>query len=307
MPLEPQELLEQYRQRNSHHRPILILAPVQRCGSTLLQRAINAGNEAIIFGENFIFMEKFPQLIGGTLHDFVLKQNTTQNVAKELQAGNRGIDATALFPDYARYARLQMDFFSQLLDFYSNEAETYSVKHWGIKSQIVDRKGMHNCISMIPNARIVVIYRDLIKAARSYRARWPHLLRSERQFADFGKRWQENMRFLLNIGRPKLIIRYEELTKNLNQHLPLIEQHLEIRISREIFNSRINVHHGDKQHGMRNDISQSEHGLYVPPAPLNTVQQSALLTHAREVYEQLEYQAPPVTAPKTISASPTQQ
>lgn len=276
--------LMQLRKSYAHLRPILVLAPTQRCGSTLLQRALNVGGESILFGENFLFVEHFPELVGGPMGHYRTKVSITESILESFRNGNTGIDATALFPDYRQYVQALLRGFYGLADFYDSYARTLGFRHWGLKHQIRACDGLHNFLVLLPRARPVCLYRDLMDVARSYRARWPQRLETAQQRIAFGERWAKNLTYLMSIRRDKLLIRYEDMVADPDTHVAQISDFLGITVSRAVFEVRINIP------ATKDDLaSKARGGGYIRPAEISKKDKSDLLLRAGEVYEKVGY------------------
>ena len=277
------EILNDVKKDYQHINPILVLAPIQRCGSTLLQRAINAGGEAVIYGENFLMLEKIPNIIGGPFTDVDSRLSITKKASDEFFGGNLGMDATALFPDYSEYLKSLIKSNYELLNCYDNFSKSKGYKNWGIKNQLVDVMGFRNFLAIVPNSRAVIIYRDVIDVAKSFKARWPKQLENEKQFEALGHRWAQNLHFLLTINHPKkLVIKYEEMVKDPTPYIDEMENILGVTLSRDEFKRKINTNVGkDNKTG----------DAYIPPSDLSENEIKALLKHTSPLYNNLGYKA----------------
>lgn len=282
-------IVEEFRKQFSDLAPILILAPTTRCGSTLLQRAINQRGQAIIYGENFVFLEQLPFLVNGAAEHFEGKVRAAAATLEEFLRGNKGMDASALFPDYEAYRRLLWGFFYQVAQFYRDQARSHGYSRWGLKHQITALAGFHHFLQIIPGYRSVTVFRDLIAVAKSMNTRWPENLQTEAQCFEIGRNWQNNLKYLLRLDRRRnLVLRYEDLATHKERWLALVEKHLELEVSREAFDKRVNAHSYDLVTGR---VSES----YSPPTDLPESKIEALLKGAQPLYGQLGYRYPQAT------------
>ena len=78
-------------------RPVFVVAPARRCGTTLLQRALNSSGTAIIYGENFMFLEVLPGSLPGILGNLPLKKARTREVREQVLSGNYDIASSTSF------------------------------------------------------------------------------------------------------------------------------------------------------------------------------------------------------------------
>lgn len=280
------DILPGLRQQYGDPSPILILAPTTRCGSTLLQRAINQAEQAIIYGENFIFMEQAPLVLGGQLADIEPKTQAALASLDVFLKGDKGIDASALFPDYGAYRRLLLSFFYQIADFYQRESTKHGHNRWGVKHQITNLAGFHNFVQLVPGFKSVTVFRDAVDVAKSMQTRWPENLASPAQCFEIGKQWRENLRYLLHLDRSRnLVIRYETLVGSPEELIPKIESHLGVALSPEAFRKKVNAHTFDPVTGQAGET-------YVPPSELPRGKLRALLHGAQPLYGRLGYAAP---------------
>jgi len=282
---KPSEILSSLRLEYGEPSPILILAPTTRCGSTLLQRAINQAGQAIIYGENFIFMESAPLLLGGQLSDVEPKARAAKASMDAFVRGDTGLDGSNLFPDYRAYRKLLASVVFQIADFYRRESSQHGYARWGLKHQITRLPGFRNFIHLIPGFRSVTVFRDLVDVGKSMQTRWPENLASEAQCAEIGRRWRENLEYLLRLDRSRnLVIRYEDLVARPDERIPAIEAHLGLALSRDAFRKRVNAHTFDPATGRAGE-------MYRPPSALAPAKLHALLEGAQPLYGKIGYSA----------------
>ena len=282
-------IIQDLKQRYAELNPILITAPVQRCGTTLLQRAVNAGEEAVIYGETFFTLEKHPLCIAGPATDFDNKKKITDATEEAFFDGKRDMDATALFPDFEAHCRMALETQYTLTKQFHDYSIEKGFKRWGWKHQPQELQGFRNFLLMMPQVSLVVIYRDLLDVAKSFRARWPNQLATEQQLVDFGKRWSDNLTFLLNRSEPKLVIHYESMVENPEPVIKKLEEFLGIKLDHGQFKKKVNAHF-DQQDIKKQDLKKSkEGGKYKAPAKLNSKEIEPLLSQAKQLYTQLGY------------------
>lgn len=266
--------------------PIILAAPTQRCGSTLIQRAINQGRDAVIFGENFLFMEKHPFLIGGPFQDLDVKISETQAFMEVFRDSTRHQDATHLYPDYRGYLKTLLQGFYGIAEHYRAEAEALGVTQWGIKNQILNVNGFSNALFFLPGRRLIVLYRNPLAVARSFRARWPDQLATPEQVRDLGRRWRTNMEFLMSCKKRCFQLRYEDMEADRESIVGNLEDFLGCRISRQAFDTRVNAHLRKRQF---DDLGGKGTGVYIKPAALTPEEERILIEGAGEMYVRLGY------------------
>src|SRR5262245_7763501 len=119
--------------QNSQSPPVFIVAPWRRCGTTLLQRALNSSGSAIIYGENFVFVEQYPFMVARVNAGLERKQARTASIRRRVLSGDYDIDASALFPDFGLYAQLMRSHFYALARYYERLTHRYGRPIWGLK------------------------------------------------------------------------------------------------------------------------------------------------------------------------------
>jgi hypothetical protein len=248
-----------------------------------VQRSINLGGDAIIYGENFLFAEFAPYHLGGDLGDIGHKSRVCDATMDEFMGGNKGMDASSLYPNYKGYRRMTLELFYRMGEFFRDESRKLGYEKWGFKHQIQELPRFHNFVRLIPKLRALTLYRDALDVAKSVRARWPQNLHDERQAFAQGRRWREHLRYLLQM-RPSenLVVRYEDLIARREQFVPRIEAHLSVKLAPEAFEKKVNVHGFDAAGGKHLDE-------YMPPAELPEPMIRAVLAGANPLYEELGY------------------
>src|SRR5687768_5121961 len=181
--------------------PILIVAPTRRCGTTLLQRALNSTGKALIYGENFNFVENYPAIVAGVFRQYEQKKSRTREVREQVLGGS-DIDASAMFPDYDPYGRLMREHFYRIVRYYDEQTRGCGRELWGIKHQIRRLDGFAAFLRLLPTGRYIFVYRNVFDVARSDKARFPSDYGAPQQFALLGRQWASHSEFLRRIASP---------------------------------------------------------------------------------------------------------
>ena len=285
-------LIRDVKNENSSISPVIIAAPTQRCGTTLLQRAINSGKEAIIYGENFFLLEKYPYLIGGGLQNFEEKSDITEAVSKAFDSDRAGVDATALFPDYYEYSRKTIESLYLFMNHYQKHAQKNGYNIWGIKHQPNNIKGFINFLNLCPSVKLLFIYRDLLDVASSYKARWPESLSSEIDLKRFSRRWSENIsaiRFYKSSNCKIHVLKYESLISDVNNHIGAVSSFLDVNIDQNIFNEKVNAHFVLEDINDKDIKDRKTDGKYIEPIELSDVEKRILIEETNGLYKNLKY------------------
>ncbi len=267
------------------HIPFMVIAPTQRCGTTLLQRMLNAAGDAIVFGENFYMLEQLPAMLGNVVNQYEKKIEVTQATFESYLSSGGGVDATALFPDYIPYSATAISALYELVSLYTEFSLSRGQLSWGIKYQPKNIKGFDNFLQMVDVDKIVFIHRNLLDVAASYKARWPHLMKNNTQMAQFAHRWAQHIHYFLKNNRNLHILSYDELINPLGGGVRGLEAFLDMRLDVNILNYKINSHLKDDVH----DQVLVEGGRYITPVVLSAEEKSALISNSEGIFKKLGY------------------
>jgi hypothetical protein len=279
-----QSILETIRAQNRDLDPIIILAPTQRCGTTLLQRAMNAGGDAIIVGENFFLLEKFPMNVANCFTGEFEKRKIVEATKQEFLAGNTGIDGSALFLGYEDYLHKVAGDFYGLLRHYKDAAAKHGFKAWGFKHQTRDAGSTLTFLRLVPNARVVFTTRHVFHTAASFMGRWPQFMDTPEKIAVFGRQWAAGMAVKSKITNPMLFFKYEDMVADTESYRKKIEEFLGVRLAAEQFGIKVNAH---VESGKREEVKKG--GIYIPPASLKEEHLAILRQQAGPMLESLGY------------------
>lgn len=265
--------------------PIVIVGPTTRCGTSLLQRALNSTRQIVIYGENFTFMQKYPDMIHGFSQNLKAKRHNIAASRKMLKSGV-DFEASALFPDYDNYIETIQQGFHEIARFYRADAMTLGFDRWGLKHQIRDQRTFALVPQLLRHARFIFIYRELLAVAKSAKSRWPGDFKSEGDYQRFGDNWARNIRTALDLeGDRFIVLRYEEFVADPEPFLDRIEEFSRITgIDRTVMTRRINANPL-----IDADAKGNSPDAYREPVELTERQRQLLLSEARTLHEDLGY------------------
>ncbi len=266
--------------------PIFIVAPSRRCGTTLLQRAINSSKEAVIYGENFNFLENYPEMLSGVVGNLRIKIRNTKYARTRVLSGDCDFDASMLYPDYEEYARIMTDHLLRMFRYYERKSKYYGYETWGLKHQIRSAKAFLAFFRFFRSARYIFLYRNIIDAAKSDKARFPTKYNKPENFGTLGLVWSSNVQFMRQMtGNNVLHLDYRDISPPSSVMIENIKQFCGIsHMDNDIFQKRINVS------PILDSLSVTEKtSNYRAPKELTEAECEALLLHARETCRQLGY------------------
>jgi hypothetical protein len=258
MPNNTQSVLAA-RQRLS---PLFVVSPSTRCGSTFVQRLLNSSGDVLIYGENPTLIEGLPIVLGAVIANYS-GARAEAKAATRHRSMNEGTDdwIPDLSPEPSGYLDLSIAQMVEQFLFYEEDAKAFDRTNWGLKFPLRDATVMAVIAHVLPQARFIVLYRDVAAALASARGR--HFVTDEASARLFVQRWSANLVWLINwSARRKLDLRYEDLVANPEEHLPKLQAFAGIgETTPEVFANRLNTFRGD---GVGQDISG-----YVPPIALS--------------------------------------
>jgi len=224
--------------------PVVIVAPTQRCGSSLLQRLLNSTGKIIVYGENFYLLQNLPNMLLELHQNAEERTKIVSNTLDLFLNTDFDFEASSLFPDYIDYLQSTRAGFHNIISYYGAHAKEHGFERWGIKHQIRQYDGFRFVLGLLPHARYIFIYRDLLDVARSAKSRWPKRFSQLDEYRRLGQLWQKNLRSILDLrGDNFLTFRYETLIADPEHHLDLLEDFVDIRgINRDVVNIKINRH-----------------------------------------------------------------
>jgi len=269
--------------------PVFVVAPARRCGTTLLQRALNSSGNAIIYGENFVFLEVYPAILPGIEDNLPLRKARTRDVRRKVLGGKYDIDASAMFPDYLGYVRVMRAHLDRIAEYYRAQSLDAGRPVWGLKHQIRQAESFAAFMRYLPNARYLFVYRNIFDVASSDRARFPRDYPDVQSFVRLGRNWAQNMDFMRSVRTANVLhLEYDDINKDVTSLIAKIEGHCRVAgIKPEVFERRINVSPVIDRLSREEAVTS-----YRPPAELSASELDALRTAAAAACQRFGYAVP---------------
>lgn len=197
--------------------PVFVTAPVERCGSTLIQRLINSSRRILVYGENPHFCEAAPLALHGIVRALVGDQRSHEALLAEardrVRRGDTEFWSNSLLPSTTEYARIMLDAFYRAAAHYEADAATLGFPRWGVKFPLGRLEALREWLSFLPRSRIVVIHRDIVDCVASAKARGFFTPRSP--LLAFCERWVRNLEWLERLrGDEVHVMCYEALLED---------------------------------------------------------------------------------------------
>jgi len=233
-------------------RPTIISSPHERCGTTLIQRLLNSSKKMIVFGENEHFIKMMPECVYAVYH-WHMKWSDEFNAVRD-QFIHNGLSERSdnLQPDSKEYFQATVASFYNYIYCYDNSSKQYGFQKWGIKFPRLNPNHLLFLNKLLPNAKYIYIYRDLIPIAKLLKAQ--NRAYTLPRLAQLAVEWRYNMKQMAKLANHPntLLIRYESMQKEPLRILARLEAWCGIRdLDQQLMNRQINI--------FRNDNDQSLH------------------------------------------------
>jgi hypothetical protein len=234
--------------------PILVSSPTIRAGTTLLQRLLCSASNTIIYGENVaqdaeffinVFVAKSSVYAMNRARFDAVRANTVEHGSDDWM-----ID---LVPNLDGYLEALQRGSLAGLEYCRADALAQSCTVWGVKCPGWKPPTLTLFRQLLPQSRLIYIYRDVLTAARSAKAWMPAW--SDEELAGFCTEWAENLAYALTLaGQPNvLLLRYEDFILDPAASIAQVAAFTGAEgLQESVFGRRIN----------------SGNNAYQPPAPL---------------------------------------
>lgn len=191
---------------------VFVTSPTSRCGTTLVQRLLNSSPEALVFGEGV--GAALLELVEGVAKRAPLLARADEHRADLVRAlAGEQFWCPHLLPDPEGYAALFVETLERFVRFHEAEARRHGRRLWGAKLPTVPLSAMRTLRAVLPGARVLYIWRELLAAARSAKAR--RFLECQADFERFGELWRQGRSVLEGLADDPglLVLAYERLER----------------------------------------------------------------------------------------------
>lgn len=266
--------------------PTLIVAPSRRCGTTLLQRALNSARQIIVYGEDYRLVERYPELAKECMLHFPEKCRRTADARRRVIDGIYDFDASMLFPDYAGYVRVIAGNAHRLYRYYAEQSALDGFAGWGIKHNIRSAAAFAAFVELFPQSRYIFITRNVIDVAKSEKARFAVEYRSPADYAALAVRWCRNVQLMRRLEGPRFLkLEYQEVVDRPQRIIETIAGFCRLKqIDERVFQRKVNVS------PVLDRLSPAERqSEYRPPQELAAAETAAIVRIAGPMLSELGY------------------
>ncbi len=192
--------------------PIIVSSPTTRCGTTLLQRLLCSSRNGLIFGEFCALdMDMYLEIF---LKNHRLYQKNRQQIDASLAHFKLGELNNWIFdlsPELDTYLPILAKSCFLGLEHCETQALALGRTVWGFKKPSFKPESLSALQVMMPNFKLLYIFRDVFECAQSGKARGA--LNSLEDFKNYSQFWVQNLLFVLKFFKFEnmLVINYRHL------------------------------------------------------------------------------------------------
>ncbi len=243
--------------------PLIVTSPIQRSGTTLLQRLLCSAPNTLIYGEGAAAdLEFFLTVHAMKVQEQGMWRQVNQQKMERVLRGDVNDWILDLKPDAEGYLlALQKAAFAG-----AAYCRDFAIAHghpvWGFKHPAWSPQTIKTLRRLMPRARLLIIVRELLPSLKSAKAQ--HMMDSDEQLRQLCQSWLNGMAYLRELsGDPSvLFVHYEELIEQPEKTLAAVSAFSGANgMDRLVLEHKINIWPG------RGFAGQAGDG-YIPPAEL---------------------------------------
>ncbi len=203
--------------------PLIVTSPIQRSGTTLLQRLLCSSSNSLIYGEKVAQdLEFFLNIYAYKTLEYSKFHEKHQGNLEKVLRGSVNDWIFDLTPDVDGYlTALQKAAFAGAT--YCRDFALKSGRSiWGFKYPAWNPIFVELLHTWMPKSRFIYILRDILPALKSAKAQ--HMIDSEQELRKLCQSWIEGMTYCqqLSSNSSSLIIHYEDLLQKPDETISLI-------------------------------------------------------------------------------------
>ena len=231
--------------------PVIVTSPTTRCGTTLVQRLLNASQDSMVYGEEI-------GLQIGVLTDWfvgILEQLESVGAATDADFDNalhnRTVDwRPGLLPPSDVLLKAWTSTYFQIPSHLSTFGESIGRPIWGFKKPGFTLSMLKAFRALMPGAKVVYLVRNPLHALASAKARL--FVRTHEDVVRFAQDWATNVsEVLVDYSGPHLLLMsYERLESDLDGAIERIAGFTgAVGIDPEVARAKVNTFLGDVKDG----------------------------------------------------------
>ncbi|HWE45323.1 MAG TPA: sulfotransferase [Caulobacteraceae bacterium] len=262
--------------------PIIVTSPTARCGTTLVQRLLTASDNGFVFGEEL--GNQVRVLTNWFVGEMQRMERTGAQVDEEFRQALEGRPSDwrpGLLPPSQVMMKAWVETYYQLPSVLASYAESVGRPRWGFKYPAFTRDAIKALLSLMPQARVVYVFRNLHDVLKSAKAR--RFVNTPQETVEFCAQWADNMNEIAPlVGDDRILfLKYEDFVAGREAHVQFLEQRLGVTgMDASVFDAKVNTFKGEEEAGF------SPSG-YIAPAPLTDEDRATISVTAGPVLDRL--------------------
>ena len=231
--------------------PVIVTSPTSRCGTTLVQRLLTASSNGFVYGEEVGHQIRTVTIwLIGLLRRFDQTGPSGDEDFARALAGTLADWRPGLTAPVEVMRSGWIETYYQLPAALAEYSCAVGRPVWGFKLPGLDRDTLKALLSLMPKARVVYLIRNLADVLKSAKAR--RFVTTEEEIARFCTDWANNVREIIDLAFEQrvLIVRYEDMLADREEHLGLLEQFTGVQgLDPGVFDLKLNTFQGEEADG----------------------------------------------------------
>jgi hypothetical protein len=255
--------------------PVIITAPTARCGTTLVQRLLCTGDNSFLYGEEVgLYVRGLTVNLIGLIQQFERDGGAADAEFEKALTGVQDDWRPGLMPPTRVVLQAWIETYYQIPAALADFGASIGRPIWGFKGPDYARDMLRAFLMLMPNARIIYVYRDLHEALKSAKAR--RFVTTDEQVAAFCAKWAANMREVADLSADTrvLFLKYEDLIADRAATVAAVEAFTGATgLKADVFDVKVNTFKGDEARG----FSPTQ---YIAPVALTDADRTAVAANA---------------------------
>ena len=262
--------------------PIVVTSPTARCGTTLVQRLLTASQNGFVFGEEI--GNQIRVLTTWFVGEMQRVDRSGAAIDEEFVQALEGRSADwrpGLLPPSSVLMKAWVETYYQMPSVLAQYADSIGRPQWGFKYPGLTRDAIKAFLQLMPQARVVYVFRNLYDVLKSAKAR--RFVNTPEETVEFCAQWATNMNEIAPlIGNDRItFLKYEDFVTQREAHVQFLEQRLGVTgLDVSVFEAKINTFKGAEEGGF------SPSG-YIEPVDLSEADRATISETAGPVLERL--------------------
>jgi hypothetical protein len=262
--------------------PLIVTSPTTRCGTTLLQRLLATADNGFVFGETIGgHFSTLTEMLAGEIHN----AETTAAISDAAFENALKGDMRNWHPTMAAPSSVMLQ--AMVATYYQmpKALEAYMASLgrpiWGFKFPAYSCRMIKLMMSVMPNAKVIYVFRNLFDVLKSAKAR--KFVKSPEDVREFCADWSNKMNEITELANEErvLFVKYESLMAQPDDHIQLLQLFTGLAsLDPATFDIKINTLQGDAENGH----SPTQ---YIEPATLTGADRAAIVEKAGPVMRHL--------------------